>query len=274
VPPVNYESVPPPLERVEESGLLVRAQRVAAVIGLSVAPAIACTLPAGLRVSATLGGPAPIVRAWAALAASALPPMIVSVCLLRRARQGLRAFAEPAAGLRAFGVGLWLSALLITLSLFGAVLRATTHHRALAGVTFASGAVLLAVGYALVCTRIVALLRDASDRVRRAGVALLGGVAVVTVASLATRFVRVLSSDPSSSTAAATVVDVLCFTLCAVAASVDRVAARRTLALAGTPVAFFLAALGLTTLQDPPVRQAIDEQAPALAPVADLVSGR
>ena len=91
----------------------------------------------------TAGASAP--RAWVALAAAALVPMVAAVVVLRGAREGLRAFAGPGAGLRAFGVGLWIASLIVAFTFFGGVLRAHTHHHGLAGVTFAFGALGLAI---------------------------------------------------------------------------------------------------------------------------------
>jgi choline-sulfatase len=177
-------------------------------------------------------------------------------------------------GLRVFGVALWLATLLVALSLFGGLLRATTHHRALAGVTFAAGALLVAVGCALVCARIVVILRNASSRVRRVAMAMLGAGAAGAIGILGVRFLQVVGDDPASSAAVATVIDVVAFTLSAGAASLGWGFARRFLAIAGPPVAVFLAALGMTTLRDPPVCRAIGQHAPAFEPAANFVSGR
>ena len=269
---MTYESVPPPLRRVDDGGVLVL--KVAAAIGLAAAGALTCTFPAAMRVAAGLAGDLPAVRAWSALGAAALLPMGLSVVVLRGARQGLRSFAASDAGLSAFGAGLFLTALLAGLSVFGELLRETTHHHALAGVTYACGALAFAVVCALGSARVVAILRSLSARARRAAMVLSGGAAVVVIGLLAARFVLAVIQDPASSAAGATVVDVLAFAVSAATASLPWRAARRPLALVGPPVAVFLAALGVTTLRDPPVRRAIGESAPAFAPAADLVSGR
>jgi hypothetical protein len=262
-------SAPPP--PVEPSGSLV--VRFGTAVGLAAAAALACSLPAALRVASAAGG-AGFVRVWLALAAAGLGPMIGSVVVLRGAREGLRAFAGPGSGLRAFGIGLWLASMLVVLSVFGSVLRATTHHHGLAGVTFALGALAVAAGAGLVCARLVALVRARAPQTQRVLVALLGGVAVLALAWVGLRFVRAVSHDASPSAEAALVVDVLAFVLAALFASRRSLVARRALAYVGPPVAVVVAALGIHGLRDAPVHDAIDERAPAFAAPADIVSGR
>jgi hypothetical protein len=211
---------------------------------------------------------------WIALAAAALVPMTAAVVVLRGAREGLRAFAGPGAGLRASGVGLWLASLLVMLALFGRVLRAHTHHHALAGVTFAFGALAAAVGSALVCARVVAIARGAPEFARRGLVLILGGAVALALAYVGLRFVHGASHDAASYGAAGTVVDVLAFALAAFFASRRSLAARRMIALVGPPVAVVIVALGASTLRDEPVRAAIGESAPAFSPVVDVLPGR
>jgi hypothetical protein len=200
--------------------------------------------------------------------------MALSLIVLRVARLGLRSFGEPVFGLRAFGVGLWLTALLVTLSIFGTALRAQTHQRALAAITYACGALVLAVGYGLAGARVVVLLRAAGETMRRLALITLGALSVAVLAFLAMRFARVISVDAASAPAAATVVDVIAFGTAALGGSLAWTVSRRVLAIAGPPVAVFLTALGITTLRDPPVRHAVGENAPAFAPIGDLVSGQ
>jgi hypothetical protein len=265
-------SVPPSSTRADENGSLVF--QLGALLGLAAAGALVSTLPAMLRVSAALSGVAPVVRAWAALVAAVLAPMALAILALRGARQGLRFTAWTGDRLRAFGLALWLALLSVSLALFGSVLRSTTHHHALAGVTYACGALALAVGWGLLCGRIVLMLRSVTPRARRWAVGLLGSVAFLAMSYVSLRFLIVVSKDPSSSAAGAAVVDVLAFMLTAFLGSLDWRAAWRPLAVVGPPAALFLGALGLTTLRDPPVHHAIVEHAPALLPAADLFSGQ
>ncbi len=201
---------PPPTTEERGATLL----RVGATVGAGAAAAIVCVVPATLRV-ATDGEPG-VAQALIALAACALVPMIASIVALRGAREGLRAFAGPGAGLRAFGVGLWLATLLVGLSIFGSLLRATTHHHALAGVTFAFGSLFFAIGDALVCARVLVIARGMPDRGRRVLLLALAASVGVLLFAVGVRFVRAASHDAASFAAAGTVVDVLAFVLAAI----------------------------------------------------------
>ncbi len=207
------------------------------------------------------------------LAAAALAPMVGAVVVLRGASEGLRAFGGQGAELRAYGAALWAIALLVMLAFFGGLLRSTTHHHALAGVTFAFGALALAIVSALVCARVVAILRDAPASLRRALEIGLGVLAVSALGWMGLRFLRAASHDPASAPAAGLVVDTLAFALAALFAARRSFASRRGLALIGPPFAVALVALGVSALRDSPLRAAIDDRAPAFAPVADQVPG-
>jgi len=247
------------------------ALAVATALGLAAAAVLACTLPATVRVSAGGGATEGAPRVWMALAASALGPMACAIVVLRGAREGLRAFAGPGAGVRIFGATLGLSALLAGLSVFGSVLRAATHHRALAGVTFAMGGLGLTVVVAVVCRRVVFLLERAGSMRRLIAEAALGLAVATTLSWVGLRFAAAASRDPASSSAAGIVVDVLAFALAALFAARPSFAQRRGLALAGPAAALLIAVLGFSMLRHLPIRTAIEERAPAFAPLADLV---
>jgi hypothetical protein len=233
---------------------------------------MAGALPAALRVGAGLGQDA-TGRAWTGLAAASLAPMVGAVVVLRGAREGLHAFGGPGAELRAYGVVLWAGSLLAAFALLGSVLRATTHHHALAGVTFAFVAVAVAAGLALLCVRIVAILRQAPARVRRSVALTLGGCLLVALGGIGMRFLHAASQEPTSAPAAGMVVDVLAFSLAAVFAARRSLASRRAVALLGPPVAVAIAALGFSALGDASLRTAIDDRAPAFATLVDYVPG-
>lgn len=239
-------------------------------MGLGAAGALACALPAATRVATALGAEG-TGRAWTGLAASALVPMVAMVVILRGASEGLRAFGGPGAELRAYGAALWAAWLLVGLALFGSVLRATTHNHALAGVTFAFGALAVAVGLAFTCARVVEILRVVSAPVRRAGGAGLVFITVCALGWVGVRFLRA-AHDPASTAAAGTLVDILAFVLAAGFAARRTLASRRALALVGPPIAVAIAALGFSALRDAPLRTAIDERAPAFAVVADAMA--
>ena len=255
----------------EETGSLVL--RFGTAVGLAAAAAMAGALPAALRVGAGLGAGDATGRVWTGLAAASLVPMVAAVVVLRGAREGLRAFGGAGAELRAYGVALWAASLLAVLAVLGSVLRATTHQHALAGVTFAFGAVAAAVGLALVCVRVVAILRAASPRLR-GGLALgLAMLAFAVLGAIGMRFLHAASHEPASAPAAGMVVDVLAFSLAALFAARRSLATRRAVAVVGPPVAVAIAALGFSALQDGPLRAAIDDRAPAYASVVDQVPG-
>ncbi len=246
--------------------------RFGTAVGLGAAAALASALPATMRVTlAPVASQETTGRVWVGLAAVTLLPMIGAVAVLRGARVGLRSFGGPAAEVRAFGVALWAGSLFVALSFFGSTLRASTHHHALAGVTFAFGAVVLAVGAALVCARLVAILRSASSEARRGMALVIGLLGFAVLGFLGTRFLDALLRDSGSAPAAGMVVDVLAFALTALFAAQPGLASRRAIAIFGPPVAVAVAALGFSALGDLPLRTAIDERAPAFAQVVDEI---
>jgi len=243
-------------------------------VSLAALAALACSIPATTRVSglvAHLHGPAQV---WIALAALAFLPMLMAILVLRAARQGLRAFGGAGSELRAYGVALWLASLLVELSLFGRLLRATTHHHALAGVVFALGALAMAAASALLCARVVTLLNRGSIGMRL----LLGGFvsfgALGALGLVLLGFSRVASHDEASAGAVATFVDTLSFALGAVfalfvtEATGRSLSRRRALALVGPPIALVIGVLGLSILRDGDLSRAIEQRAPLFARVA------
>lgn len=265
-PPPSTRSVP----ALGSGGGVPGALGMATALGLAAPAVLVCTLPATLRVSEVAVAAGAASRGWLALAAIALGPMVGSICVLRAAREGLRPFANPTPRLRGFGLGVALSGLLIALSLFGGALRAVTHNRALAGVTFAMCGLGVVAALSVSVRRVVALLEQASPTRRAvAGVAI--ALALVAVLSwLGLRFASAASRDAESSASAGIVVDILAFTLVSAFAARPSLAGRRSLALA-VPIALLVAVLGLSALRDPPIRAAIEERAPAFAPLVALV---
>jgi hypothetical protein len=198
--------------------------------------------------------------------------MLLAVVVLRGAREGLRAFAGEGAGLRAWGVGVWVAVQFVVLALVGAVLREKTHQHALAGVTYAFVALAVAAGAALACARTVAILRASSPGMRRGLLVVLSGAVLLAVAAVSLRFVRAVWHDPMPSAAAATVVDVLAFALAALFSSRPSFAGRRPIALLGAPVALAVALAGAPASRDAALRGVVDERAPMFAPMVDIGS--
>lgn len=247
--------------------------RIGTAVGLAALAALVCTLPATLRVSAAVAGTEGVPRVSVALSAAAFGPMIASIVVLRGARESVRSFIGPGLELRAFGVFLWLGLLLATFSILGSLLRAKTHHHALAGVTFAFLALGIAIASALVCARIVAILHQASARTGRALGGVLAGGTIVVILWIGIRFLQATARDPESASAAAVVVDVLAFAMCAAFAARPSFANRRAVALVGPPIAVAILALGVSALHDRPLRAAMDDHAPAFSVPAAWISG-
>jgi hypothetical protein len=244
------------------------ALRLATIFGLAGPAVLVCAAPAAFRVCG--GATAPLLI-WPALAAAALGPMISAIVVFRAARQGLRAFAGPVPGARTYGMLVALAGILVALSLLASVLRAATHNRALAGVTFAIVGLGLSFASVVIAGRMVVLLEGASP-VRRAASAValaLAGSAAVSWVGL--RFVGAAQRDPASATSAGIAVDVLAFSLTALFAARPSFAARRSVAILGAAISLLVAVWGLSALRHPAVRAAIQEKAPVFAPLAGLV---
>jgi len=262
----------PPSPRVAVQGAPL-VVRFGTSVGLGAVAALAAAIPATMRIAPVVGDGVGAARVWLALAAATLVPMLAAVAVLRGAREGLRAFAGPGAGLRALGASLWIASLGVGLTFFGTVLRAETHQHALAGVTFAFGALAFSVASAVVCARLVAIARAAPVLGRRAIVFVAGTAAVLALAYVGMRFLHAASHDAASYGAAGTVVDALAFALAAFFASHRALRGRLMFALIGPPVAVVVVALGVRTLRGvPPLRDAIGESAPAFAPVVEFLS--
>ena len=131
--------------------------RLGTVFGAGVIAAAVSSLPAVLRTGD--GGSA--VRAleqWVALTAILTPLAVVVVAVLRRGRTGLQILAGDRSPLLVAAALWWAVLELGALSVFGAVLRAKTHHHGLAGVTFAILALVTGVVVALLAARGVRML--------------------------------------------------------------------------------------------------------------------
>jgi hypothetical protein len=223
---------------------------------------IVASVPASLRVA---DGDHELSVVWLALAGSALLPMIVLVLVLRGARRGLASFRGEGAGARGFGFILWTLASIDVLSVWGALLRRTTHHHALAGTTFALAGLVLLVGLAVVVRRVVVLASAWPARARRlffvAATALLAALFLLRAA-------RVLSTP---SPAIGLLIDVLAYFIAAGFASRAAFVHRR-LAMIGPPLGVLLFALGLSSLRTPTVETAVAARAPLLSAPVDLAS--
>jgi len=147
--------------------------------------------------------------AWSFCAASIAPFMVVSISLLRSARSGATALGGDDLGSKAIGFAAWLAVMTGALARFGAVLRERTHHHALAGATFALGALVLGAIAGMLAARLVGWV-SASPTHKRVALVFVSVLALLVVRELA----RGLGAlDPLTR---AWVVDVTIASLCAV----------------------------------------------------------
>ena len=273
LPPTTFR--PPPLEG---SPPPVPARlRVGAIVGAGVLAAAFLSLPAALRIGASPGSGG-ILPAWLSLVACAVVPATLGVALLRAAREGLRAFAGPDAMLHLLGVVTWVVCLFGAMSALGAGLRATTHHHGLAGVTFALGALVVAVALGLVVRRVVVLAQRSSPRARAVlvGLTLAALAAVVAIGGIGlTRAAPAGTSSALPPSTGAMFVDLLAFAIAIGFLSRAEFARRHLLARLGLPLGGGVFTLGVLLLvRSSPLADAIVERAPAFAPVVAVVTGR
>lgn len=226
-------------------------------IGTGVVAALLGSLPAALRLSDAGGAN----RAWLLLAGAATPFAAVSVFILRDAYGGLRAYmGEQRSFVRVF-VALWLGTVAASLDALGRVLRATTHHHALAGVTFALAAVMVVVGAGLATHRAARLI----DGLRGRGLprlhALLTTAVYALVAGMLLMAARHLHGKlPAES--AATMVDVTALALSAALAARPEFRGFRSLAIFGPLAAVAIVVVGLMRLS-PELGALVSSRAPA-----------
>jgi len=218
--------------------------------------------PAAERVTSAFDGGA---GAWAALVATELPAMWIAIYVLRRAREGLRAFGGPGAKERALAATIAAALLFAFLALLGAVLRATTHHHALAGATFAATALASAAVLVPVAARAASIARGWIERRARLRLALAAAVAGIAAAAGTWRVARaLLALSPETS---AVVVDLVAFAVAALLASRPEVSSRRVLAWFGPPASAVVFAFGVESLtRSPALESAIIEHAAVFEP--------
>lgn len=273
-PPPRGGSVPPPGWRPSEPPPGDGASaltRFGSAVGAALVASAFATVPAALRVGASTPD---VQGVWVALVAATLVPMIFAVVLLRRARVGLRAFGGPGAQERALAGALWLGGVLFFSAVFGAALRATTHHHALAGATFALGTLVAAIGLLPIALRVARVLSRWREEGRTGRLLALGALAMLCVPLVVVRLARALpAGGPLEGAASATLIDVLAFGMCALLASRPEFTARRVLSLFGPPAAAVVFVFGWRALVvSPPLGAALADRAPAFGAAADAAS--
>jgi hypothetical protein len=236
--------------------------RISTSMGGAALASLACTGHAAARLASAGAGPWP--KAWLALAACALLPALVLVIALPRALGVLATLDREKARARWVGLFSWLFAMQLGLLQVGTVLRRSTHHHALAGVTFAIVAVVAAVGLALVCARI-AVVVTRNETVARVAVVASALLAVGALAFVA----RALSEIGRTS-----LIDAAAFF---VAVGLASRAPRSTwVAFAGAPAAMLVLVLGTLFLRGSGalMAESIDALAPLYEVPASFLAGR
>ncbi|MCL2723106.1 MAG: hypothetical protein FWD69_01590 [Polyangiaceae bacterium] len=249
---MSRSQIPPTLDRepLGDGGeRLSRVTRFGAVVGGGVLAAIVASIPAELRIG---GGS---IATWLVLSAVFTPFGIMIVLVFRRARVGLRHLVGDRASVLAFSVLAWAVLELAVLSVFGALLRAKTHHHGLAGVSFAIFALVSAFFIALVVRRGAVSFNRAGSIAKRVALAVASVAAFASLVLIVVTLVRA----PEPATAAA-LVDALALLLASYIASSRGFARVRWIAIAGVPLAAGVLLVGLRA--EPSVRDAVAKHAP------------
>jgi hypothetical protein len=201
------------------------------------------------------------------------------IAAARVARRAVGTMAQAGGLSLLVGVALWALASLPATAILGAVLKANTHHRALAGATFATLALVVHVGAALVAWRITSLV---VPRVRRpsprtlAALALGAGALVLFAVTLTGAALADAPSGASGSAAAipAMLVDgALLLFATAVAAAIDVPTKRRTdVSWLGGGALVFVTAVGLVLVaRSPALARALVGHAPVAGAVVEAI---
>jgi hypothetical protein len=238
------------------------------VVGAGTVGSTFATAPALLRLESVAGVCSPI-GAWALLTGATLVPMSLLVLALRRARGSFGAFDNgddwvPFAMLLA-----WFGSTFVTLALLGALLRAQTHHHALAGVTFAIAGVVLSLVLARIWARLAAITHRAPKGPRWV---ILVAVGVGLAVSLMWALRGLARESPPLKLENMKLLDGLAFAIGALIASGRPFVNGRALALVGPPLAAVVLVLGASSLRTcPSLREALSGQAPGVSLVVALV---
>jgi hypothetical protein len=246
-----------------------RVVRAGAAIGAGTLASLAATLPAALRVGAAAEAHLGVAGTWLALAAASLVPCVFGVLLFRAARRGLAAFGGAGAATRVLAFLAWLFASIDALVVCGAVLRATTHHHALAGATFAALGLVVLVALAAITRRAAAVAMTWSEP---AAHGLLG------LAAFGLGVLPLLFALRAGVPASGVLVDALAYILGVGFLSRASFAGDKLLGVVGPPLAVVVMAIGLSSLRLAPLDSAVRARAPLVsAPVeiaSELVRGR
>jgi hypothetical protein len=240
------------------------------------AAALVAAAPAGFRLAGDRFG---FVESWFAAAGLLCPLVVLLVAAARGARRAVRAMAPQTRMAIVAGAALWALVSLPATSVVGAVLKANTHHRALAGATFAVAALVVQLGATLVAWRITALVFPRLRRpAARTFVAFaLGAGALVLVAVSLTRAALAQDASGAASSAVdvtALLVDASFVFVASGAAALLRVPAERRsdAAWLGGGALVFVTAVGLVLAgRSPSLARAVVVHAPLAGAFAGAV---
>jgi hypothetical protein len=244
------------------------------VLAAAPAAALVVSLPGALRLASDSVG---FVEAWLATAGLACPLLALLIGGSRAARRAVLA-VSPAAGVPLLaGTALWALAALPATAVLGAILKANTHHRALAGATFGALALAIHAASALVAWRLTALVLPRIRRKPTRNLVVMGlslSAIVVTVASLASAALADGAPPPASAAAglSALLVDgSLVLAAMAVAAFLDVPESRSYEASClGSGALVFVTAVGLALTWRSP---SLGREVSTSAPVAGVAAG-
>jgi hypothetical protein len=262
-----------PMERVAheqepDSDNATLVLRVGFIVAGGVISAIVSSLPGALR----MGNDPSAGRAleqWIILTAIGTPIGVMAVAVMHRARVGLRVLMGDRAPVLFMGVLWWCVIELGILSVFGTVLRKTTHHHALAGVTFSAVAVVSGALVAFFARRAAATMGRGGPAPQRLGLFLAAGAAFTVLMLVGIR----TSRAPDLHTSAG-IVDALAFAITSTITSSRFFSRSKAIAIAGVPIAVLVLMIGFTTLRfDPKLRDSLLETSPIHALLLGLLNG-
>jgi len=218
-------------------------------------------------------------ESWFAAAGLLCPLLAVLIAATRAARRTVRTLAPGGATALLVGAALWALVSLPVTAVLGTLLKANTHHRALAGATFAVLALVVHVGAALFAWRITALVLPHVRRpAARTFVAMvLGAGALVLFAVTLTS--AAMAQDPSAASTSAAAIPALLvdgalvLVATGVAAMVEIPLKRRTdISWLGAGVLVFVTAVGLVlVMRSAALARAAVGRAPIVGAVAEAV---
>lgn len=220
--------------------------RLGSVFGGGALASAVSSLPGALR----SGDGSSVLRTleqWVALTAILMPLAVLVVMVFRRGRIGLQVLAGDRS-LLIVAAALWCAVVdLGALSVFGAILRAKTHHRGLAGVTFAVLALFTCGVVALVAVRGVRMLLKMPASAHRVALAVVAATSFLVVALIG---VRISRADRLPTVGA--LVDGLALLISSAIGSSRFMTRWRPFVVAGPPLALTSLVLGFVCLRVEP----------------------